>query len=125
MKVLIVIPARMASVRFPNKPMALLNNKPMILHVWERAKESKIGRVLVACCEKEVADCIRSAGGEAILTNPNLASGTDRVYAAIENNEELDLSLKSTGTLRFYSTISMVMCGGLVAATVLDYQIQQ
>ena len=92
MKVLIVIPARMASVRFPNKPMALLNNKPMILHVWERAKESKIGRVLVACCEKEVADCIRSAGGEAILTNPNLPSGTDRVYAAIEDNEEFLMS---------------------------------
>ena len=88
MKILIVIPARMASTRFPNKPMALLNSKPMIQHVWERAKESNLGRVLVACCEEDVANCIRSAGGEAILTDPNLPSGTDRVYAAIENDDD-------------------------------------
>ena len=88
MKTLIVIPARMASHRFPNKPMELINNKPMIVHVWERAKKSKIGRVIVACCEVEVASCISSAGGEAILTDPNLPSGTDRVYAAIENDDD-------------------------------------
>ena len=88
MKILIVIPARMASTRFPNKPMALLNNKPMILHVWERAKESNLGKVLVACCEEDVANCIRSAGGEAVLTDPNLPSGTDRVYAAIKNDDD-------------------------------------
>lgn len=92
MKVLIVIPARMASSRLPNKPMAIIKNKPMILHVWERAKESKLGRVLVACSEKEVADCIRSAGGEAVLTNPELPSGTDRVYAAIKNDEDFLLA---------------------------------
>ena len=88
MKILIVIPARMASIRFPDKPMALINKKPMILHVWERAKESNLGRVLVACCEEEVANCITSAGGEAILTDPSLPSGTDRVYAAIENDDD-------------------------------------
>ena len=88
MKILIVIPARMASTRFPDKPMALINKKPMILHVWERAKESNLGRVLVACCEEEVANCITSAGGEAILTDPSLPSGTDRVYAAIENDDD-------------------------------------
>lgn len=88
MKILIAIPARMASTRFPNKPMALINKKPMILHVWERAKESNLGRVIVACSEEEVANCIRSAGGEAILTDPNLPSGTDRIYAAIENDDD-------------------------------------
>ena len=88
MKILIVIPARMASTRFPDKPMALINKIPMILHVWERAKESNLGRVLVACCEDDVANCITSAGGEAILTDPNLPSGTDRVYAAIENDDD-------------------------------------
>ena len=92
MKILIVIPARMASTRFPNKPMALINKKPMILHVWERAKESNLGKVLVACCEQDVADCIRSVGGEAILTDPYLPSGTDRVYAAIENDDDFFLT---------------------------------
>ena len=86
MKTLIVIPARMSSSRFPDKPMALLNSKPMILHVWERAIGSKLGRVLVACCEKEVAECIQSAGGEAILTDPKLPSGTDRVFEAIKDD---------------------------------------
>ena len=92
MKTLIVIPARMASLRFPNKPMALIDKKPMILHVWESAKKSKLGRVLVACSEQEVADCISSVGGEAILTDPNLPSGTDRVYAAIENDDDFFLT---------------------------------
>ena len=88
MKTLIIIPARMASTRFPNKPMALINNKPMIQHVWEKAKKANIGRVIVACSEQIVADCIKSVGGEAILTDPNLPSGTDRIYAAVENDEE-------------------------------------
>ena len=92
MKTLIVIPARMASTRFPNKPMALIDNKPMIVHVWKRAIESNLGKVIVACSEKEVADCINGLGGEAILTNPNLPSGTDRVYAAIENIEDFLLT---------------------------------
>ena len=88
MKTLIVIPARMASTRFPNKPMALIKNKPMIAHVWERAVKADVGRVLVACCEKEVYECIQSIGGEAVLTDPNLPSGTDRIYAAIQDNED-------------------------------------
>ena len=90
MKTLIVIPARMASTRFPNKPMALIDKKPMIVHVWQRAIESNLGRVIVACSEKEVADCISEVGGEAILTNPKLPSGTDRIYAAIENTEDIN-----------------------------------
>ena len=89
MKTLIVIPVRMAATRFPNKPMALIANKPMIIHVWEKAKYSNIGRVIVACCDKEVASCISSVGGESIMTDPNLPSGTDRIYAAIKNLDEL------------------------------------
>ena len=85
MKTLILIPARMASKRFPNKPMSMINKKPMIAHVWEKAQEANLGKVLVACCEKEVFECIQSFGGEAILTDPKIPSGTDRIYAALEN----------------------------------------
>ena len=88
MKTLIVIPARMMATRFPNKPMALIKGKPMIEHVWDKAVKSKIGRVIVACCEKEVAECISSIGGEVILTNPDIPSGTDRVFSAIENDPD-------------------------------------
>ena len=90
MKTLIVIPARMTSTRFPNKPMALLNGKPMIQRVWEQAVSSKLGDVIVACSEKVVRDHIRSINGKAELTDPNLPSGTDRIFAAIENHANIN-----------------------------------
>ncbi len=89
MKTLILIPARMASLRFPNKPMALICGKPMIQRVWEQAKASDLGEVIVACSEKEVLECIISLGGKAILTDPNLPSGTDRIFEAIKNKDNI------------------------------------
>ena len=80
----------MASKRFPNKPMALISGKPMIQRVWEKAVSSKIGEVVVACSEKEVQECILSLGGKAILTNPNLPSGTDRIFEAIKKINDGD-----------------------------------
>ena len=82
MKTAIIIPARMASQRFPNKPMVKINGMPMIERVWRQGLEANIGDVFVACSEKEVFDLITSKGGMAIMTDPNLPSGTDRVYAA-------------------------------------------
>ena len=90
MKTLIIIPSRMASSRFPNKPMAVIDGKPMIQRVWEQAVESNIGKVIVACSEKEVFNCIVSLGGEAKLTNPNLPSGTDRIFEAIKNRDDIN-----------------------------------
>ena len=87
MKTIIIIPARMASQRFPNKPMALIDGIPMIQRVWEKAKLANIGEVVVACCEKIVFDKINSIGGTAIMTNPDLPSGTDRVYEIINNHK--------------------------------------
>ena len=75
----------MASSRFPNKPMAIIQNKPMIQWVWEKAIDSNLGEVIVACSEKEVHTCIKDLGGNAILTNPDLPSGTDRIFEAIKN----------------------------------------
>ena len=86
MKTIIIIPARMASQRFPNKPMALIDGIPMIQRVWEKAKLANIGEVVVACCEKIVFDKINSIGGTAIMTKPDLPSGTDRVYEIINNH---------------------------------------
>tara|TARA_Y100001960_G_C14754565_1_gene870496 strand:- start:106 stop:828 length:723 start_codon:yes stop_codon:yes gene_type:complete len=85
MKTIIVIPSRMASKRFPNKPMALIKGKPMIQRVWEQAVASNLGDVIVACSEKEVYNLITSLNGRAELTNPNLPSGTDRIFSAIQN----------------------------------------
>lgn len=80
---IIIIPARLASTRLPNKPLADIHGKPMIVHVLERAKEAQLGEVLVACAEKEIAEAVERAGGKAILTDPNHPSGTDRIYEAL------------------------------------------
>lgn len=80
---IIVIPARLASTRLPNKPLAEIHGRPMIVHVWERARAAGIGPVLVACAEESIVDAVRSAGGDAVLTEPDLPSGSDRVAAAL------------------------------------------
>lgn len=90
MKTLILIPSRMASERFPNKPMAIIQGKPMIQRVWEQAIASKVGQVIVACSEKEVFDCVQSLGGSAVMTNPELPSGTDRIFEAIKDYNNID-----------------------------------
>ena len=84
MKTVIIIPARMASKRFPDKPLALINGIPMIQRVWEKAIKSNLGDTYVACSETEVFDLITKLGGTAIMTDPKLPSGTDRVYAALQ-----------------------------------------
>lgn len=81
---IIVIPARMAARRLPGKPLADVNGVPMIVHVWRRAMEAKVGHVLVAAAESEIASAVKAAGGDAIVTEPNLASGSDRVAAALK-----------------------------------------
>lgn len=73
----------MASTRLPGKPLADIHGKPMIVHVLDRAREADIGPVAVACAEVEIADAVRAAGGRAVMTDPALPSGTDRVQAAL------------------------------------------
>ena len=83
MNPIIVIPSRMASTRLPGKPLADIHGRAMILHVLDRAMEADIGPVAVACSEEEVADAVRRAGGIAVMTDPSLPSGSDRVQAAL------------------------------------------
>jgi len=83
MNPIILIPARMASTRLPEKPLALVGDAPMIVQVWRRAVETKLGEVAVACDTKAIADAIEREGGRAILTDPDLPSGSDRIHAAL------------------------------------------
>jgi len=80
---IIVIPSRMASTRLPGKPLALIAGRPMILHMLDRALEADIGPVAVACADQAIADVVRDAGGTAVMTDPSLPSGSDRVHAAL------------------------------------------
>ena len=83
MNPLIVIPARMASTRLPGKPLADIGGTPMIVRVWRQAMAAAIGPVVVAAAEREIAAAVSQAGGRCVLTAPDLASGTDRVHAAV------------------------------------------
>ena len=80
---IILIPARLQSVRLPNKPLADIAGVPMIVHVMHRAQEADLGRVVVACAEREIAEAVTAAGGEAVLTRADHASGSDRIYEAL------------------------------------------
>ena len=82
-KVLIVIPARMAASRLPGKPLADIAGLPMIAHVLMRAKEANLGPVLVATDSGAVATAVEKAGGRAVLTSADHASGSDRIFEAL------------------------------------------
>ena len=80
---IVLIPARLASTRLPGKPLADIGGSPMIVHVWRRAMAAGIGPVAVAAAEPEIVQAVRAAGGQAVLTDPGLPSGSDRVFAAL------------------------------------------
>lgn len=82
-RTLVAIPARMASTRLPGKPLADISGEPMIVHVWRRAMDAEVGRVLVATDSEEIAAAIRKAGGEAVMTRDSHSTGSDRIYEAV------------------------------------------
>lgn len=83
MSTLILIPARMASTRLPGKPMADIGGRPMIVHVAERARESGLGRVVVATDTEAVREAVQSHGFEAVMTRMDHESGSDRIFEAL------------------------------------------
>jgi len=84
MNPIVLIPARMASTRLPGKPLALIAGEPMIVHVWRRACAASIGPVVVVAAEPEIAHAIATRGGRAVLTDPALPSGSDRIFAGLK-----------------------------------------
>ncbi len=87
MRPLIAIPARLASTRLPGKPLADIAGLPMIVQVLRRAEEAAVGPVLVACAEPEIAEAVSAAGGLAVLTDPDLPSGSDRIHQALTRHD--------------------------------------
>jgi 3-deoxy-D-manno-octulosonate cytidylyltransferase len=81
--VVIVIPARMASTRLPGKPLAEIAGEPMIVHVLRRAQAAAIGPVVVATDSPEIAAAVDKAGARAVMTRPDHASGSDRIFEAL------------------------------------------
>ena len=80
MSVLVVIPARYGSTRFPGKPLAALLGKPMIQHVYEGAAQARgVDEVVIATDDERILVAVKRFGAKAVMTNPDATSGTDRV----------------------------------------------
>jgi 3-deoxy-manno-octulosonate cytidylyltransferase (CMP-KDO synthetase) len=78
-----IIPARFGSTRLPGKPLSTIHGKPMVQHVWERARQARaVDRVLVATDDERIADAVRAFGGEVVMTSRAHATGTDRLAEA-------------------------------------------
>jgi 3-deoxy-manno-octulosonate cytidylyltransferase (CMP-KDO synthetase) len=92
-RTLVVIPARMQSTRLPGKPLADINGEPMIAHVWRRAIEADVGRVVVASDSEEINAVIQARGGEAVLTRVDHPSGSDRVFEAVNKVDRGDVEV--------------------------------
>ena len=92
-RTLVVIPARLQSTRLPGKPLADINGEPMIAHVWRRAIEADVGRVLVASDSEEINAVIRARGGQAVLTRADHPSGSDRVFEAVSKVDRGDVEV--------------------------------
>lgn len=83
-KTLVLIPARMASTRLPNKPLADIAGLPMIVQVAKRAEEAKAGRIVVAVDDQAVFDVVKAAGFDVVMTRQDHQSGSDRIYEALQ-----------------------------------------
>tara|TARA_E500000331_G_C17237179_1_gene705363 strand:+ start:349 stop:1092 length:744 start_codon:yes stop_codon:yes gene_type:complete len=109
-RALIIIPVRMASSRFPGKPLININGKTMIERVWESAVKSKIGDVYVACCDKEIKKVLIKKKINYIVTKKNLKSGTDRVYEAyrkLNNRGDYNLIINLQGDIPYFNYVHL------------------
>ncbi|WP_439542234.1 3-deoxy-manno-octulosonate cytidylyltransferase [Hyphomicrobium sp.] len=117
-KTLIIIPARMSSTRLPNKPMADIEGEPMIVHVWRRAHDAGMGRVVVAADAEEICHAVRAAGGEALMTRPDHVSGSDRIFEAlnrVDPDAEADIVVNLQGDLPTIEPSLIRECASVLA----------
>ena len=108
---LAVIPARCASTRFPDKPLAFIDGVPMIVRVLEQVRAARlVDDVLVAVDDERVAEVVEHAGGRAVMTSPDLATGSDRVWAvAATHDADLIVNVQGDEPLMPPTTIDAVV----------------
>jgi 3-deoxy-manno-octulosonate cytidylyltransferase (CMP-KDO synthetase) len=123
MSPVIVIPARMASTRLPGKPLADIAGLPMIVRVWQQAVAANLGPVIVAAAEREIAEAIEKEGGIAVMTDPDLPSGSDRVFQAVERfdpDRKHDVVVNLQGDLPALDPAQVRAAADVLAATGAD-----
>tara|TARA_B000000565_G_scaffold45251_1_gene30111 strand:- start:4988 stop:5719 length:732 start_codon:yes stop_codon:yes gene_type:complete len=104
MQKVIIIPSRLASVRLPNKPLVDIGGTPMVVRVARQAQKATADKVMIACCGEEIKSAIEAIGSTAVITDPSLPSGTDRVHAAAQSLSSLgpnDIVVNLQGDLPF------------------------
>jgi 3-deoxy-manno-octulosonate cytidylyltransferase (CMP-KDO synthetase) len=102
MNPIVLIPARMASTRLPGKPLAEIAGEAMIVRVWRQAMKADVGPVVVAAADDVIVAAVERAGGRAVMTDPDLSSGSDRVHEALEQidpEREFDAVINLQGDL--------------------------
>jgi 3-deoxy-manno-octulosonate cytidylyltransferase (CMP-KDO synthetase) len=122
-KYLTIIPARLASTRLPNKPLSDICGKKMIERVYEQSLKTNLGETYIACDSLEVKNLIENIGGKAIMTDPNLPSGTDRIYQAlqqIENKDDFDYIVNLQGDLPIIDPKIIEKTANLIADSIFD-----
>jgi 3-deoxy-manno-octulosonate cytidylyltransferase (CMP-KDO synthetase) len=117
MNPIVLIPARLAATRLPGKPLADIDGVPMIVRVLRQALEADVGPVAVAAGDAEIVEAVRDAGGTAVLTDPDLPSGSDRILAAlaqVDHNVHHDLVINLQGDMPFVHPEILKACAGLL-----------
>ncbi len=118
MKPIVLIPARMAAARLPGKPLADIGGVPMIVRVLRQAERAGVGPVAVAAGDPEIVDAVEAAGGRAVMTDPALPSGSDRVRAALhwlDPDGWHDVVINVQGDMPFVDPKAIAACAALLA----------
>lgn len=118
MNPIVLIPARMAATRLPGKPLADIAGVPMIVRVLRQAEAAAVGPVAVAAGDPEIVAAVEAAGGRAVLTDPDLPSGSDRILAALAVLDPAgvhDAIINLQGDMPFVAPSVLSACAGLLA----------
>jgi 3-deoxy-manno-octulosonate cytidylyltransferase (CMP-KDO synthetase) len=119
MKTIVLIPARLAATRLPGKPLADIGGEPMVVRVLRLALAAQIGPVAVAAGDGAIVAAVEAAGGRAVLTDPNLPSGSDRVRAALDALDpdgSYEAVVNLQGDMPFFDPAILSACAGLLEA---------
>ncbi|HET9161214.1 MAG TPA: 3-deoxy-manno-octulosonate cytidylyltransferase [Caulobacteraceae bacterium] len=120
---IVLIPARMAATRLPGKPLADIAGEPMIVRVMRQAQTADIGPVVVAAGDPEIVEAVAAAGGLAVLTDPALPSGSDRILAALEEVDPAgrhEAIINLQGDMPFVGPQVLIACADLLVERACD-----
>ena len=117
MNPILLIPARLAATRLPNKPLADIEGVAMVVRVMRQAAAAGLGPVAVAAGDQAIVDAVVAAGGRAILTDPDLPSGSDRILAALRQIDPAgrhDVVINLQGDIPFFAPEAISACARLL-----------